>query len=378
MLSRFLMVRRLLEFVGLLALVGLATVAGVGLFVVSGRMRVVVQPDAAPAPDPVALLRDDLQAQHRDLEALTQQLGDSFQRLQTVFAAAAERRDPELVAALQRGREAQVDIAARLERLEVAVRALARAEPAAAQSSNTPSANTPPADPQPTALAPTAPVPAALVPAAADPPAPTGSPAAAPAKQPFLGFQLPSRRFRFDGEQDFAILPDLSRVGFDAKSTLHDFTGATSKVAGTFTANLADPAGGWRGAVTCTVASLITGVDGRDAAMRDNLDAAHHPEIRFEIIGFKPAERGIDAAAMTVRGEIRGTMTIRGVSKELRMPVAVSVDDSKRLFLEGHVPLRLDDYDVPVPNQLGFVKMDPEVNLWIALRARVRGGADGR
>jgi polyisoprenoid-binding protein YceI len=167
-------------------------------------------------------------------------------------------------------------------------------------------------------------------------------------------------------------------VGFDAKSTLHDFTGATSKVAGALTANLADPAGGWRGTVTCAVASLITGVDGRDTAMRENLDAANHPEIRFEIKRFAPAEHGIDAAAMTVRGEIRGTMTIRGVSRELRMPVAVRVDDSKRLFVEGHVPLRLDDYDVPVPNQLGLVKMDPEVNVWIALRARVRGGADGR
>jgi polyisoprenoid-binding protein YceI len=339
------MVRRLLEVAGLLALVGLATVAGVGLFVVSGRVRVVVQPDAEPAPDPVALLRDDLRAQHRDLEALTQQLGDGFQRL---------------LAALQSEREAQGENAARLERLEAAVRALARAEPAAV----------PPPAPQ----APASPGPSVQ---AVPPAASTTAPPAAPTR-PFLGFQLPSRRFRFDGEQEFAILPDLSRVGFDAKSTLHDFTGATSKVAGAFTANLADPAGGWRGAVTCRVASLITGVDGRDSTMRDDLDAAHHPEIRFEIAAFTPAAHGIDAAAMTVRGEIRGTMTIRGVSRELRMPVAVSVDDSRRLFVEGHVPLQLGDYDVPVPNQLGVVKMDPEVNVWIALRARVRGGADGR
>jgi polyisoprenoid-binding protein YceI len=179
--------------------------------------------------------------------------------------------------------------------------------------------------------------------------------------------------------QTFEVVGELSRVGFDAKSTLHDFTGVTSQVAGTFRANLASPSGAWTGEVACAAATLVSGVDGRDDAMRDHLDTAHHAQIRFAIAGFTPAADGIDTKAQTFRGEVRGTMTIRGKSREVAMPITARVDESKRLVVEGQMPLKLSDYGVPVPNKLGLVKVEDEVKVWIALRARVRsGGSSGK
>jgi len=209
---------------------------------------------------------------------------------------------------------------------------------------------------------------------AAEPPAPAP---AAPTPRPggFLSFSIPTVTFQFDREQTYELVPDLCRVGFDAKSTLHDFTGVTSQVAGRFTADFDDPDGNWRGEVTCDAKSLVTGVDGRDENMREHLDTINHPQIRFELQRFVPAEGGIDTARQTARGEIRGQMHIRGVQRELRMPVAVEVDASRRVVVTGQVPLRLSDFQVPVPSQLGVINMQDEVQVWIALRARLVGGS---
>ena len=210
---------------------------------------------------------------------------------------------------------------------------------------------------------------------------PAAEPAAAPAKSEptaaktgFLSFSVPKNTFRFDAVQDYTIVGDLSRVGFDAKSTLHDFTGATSQVRGTFRADFDDPAGAWSGDVVVQAASLVTGVDGRDENLREHLDVKNHAELRFAVERFVPAASGIDAEKQTARGEVVGTMTIRGQSKPFRMPVTVAVDPQKRVVLNGQVPLKLSDYGVPVPSQLGLINMQDEVTVWIALRARVATG----
>ena len=169
-------------------------------------------------------------------------------------------------------------------------------------------------------------------------------------------------------------MPDLCRVGFDAKSTLHDFSGVTSKVTGHFAADLDDAAGAWTGEVACDAGTLLTGVEGRDTNMYEYLATKEHPQIAFKITKFAPAANGIDATKQTVRGDIHGTMTIRGVSREIVMPITVEVDASKRLVVKGQVPLKLSDYSVPVPSQLGVINMQPEVKVWISLRARVKTG----
>src|SRR5690606_39721898 len=105
--------------------------------------------------------------------------------------------------------------------------------------------------------------------------------AEAPATKPksgFLSFSLPATRLAFDQPQEYKLLPKLCRVGFDAKSTLHDFTGVTSAVSGSFRADFDDRDGLCQGEVLATAGTLKTGVDGRDANMWEYLDSANHPE----------------------------------------------------------------------------------------------------
>jgi len=197
-----------------------------------------------------------------------------------------------------------------------------------------------------------------------------------PVRKSFLAFELPSRDFRFDGRQTFEILGDLSRVGFDAKSTLHDFTGASSKVRGRFSVDLTHPEQGIEGRVEIQSSSLDTGLDARDETMLEHLDSVQHEWITFEPSSFVPdAPDAIDPEHQTLAGRIRGRMTIRGVTRELELPIEAHVDEGRRLVITGETPLSLPDYGVPVPSQLGLISMEKEVRVWIHLRARARAVA---
>lgn len=363
---------KLFQILGVLAVLGIGAGGMAGAMLVKDRLRVEIYPDA-PKDDGLAIVRDDLKTMQADLQALTQvvgeQLGQVGQALgkQDESATSGQQAVLAAIASLERAVAGQ---GKRLDQFEeriaaLAVRAPAESTPAPAIASEpvaeapkveSPVVETPKPEAQPEAVQ------------------PSGNPATEPkaAKKGGFGFALPSRTFRFDQAQNYEIVADLSRVGFDAKSTLHDFSGVTSKVAGTFTANFADPKGAWTGSIACEAASLVTGVDGRDEAMREHLDTPNHKEIRFAIESFTPSENGIDAAKMTCEGTVQGTMTIRGKAKALAIPVKVRVDESRRVIVEGQTKVHLPDFEVPVPSQLGLISMEPDVVVWVALRARVQ------
>lgn len=193
---------------------------------------------------------------------------------------------------------------------------------------------------------------------------------APPAKKSFLAFNLPSRDFQFAGEQTFEVLEGLSRVGFDAKSTLHDFTGVSDQVTGSFRVDLANTAAGITGEVRIQSKTLGTGLEGRDDEMKVHLDVESYAEIRFVPTAFKAT--AVDATKQTITGDLAGQMTIRGVTRSITMPIQGSVDDSRRLVVEGEMPLLLTDYEVPVPNKLGMISVDDQVRVWIVLRTRAK------
>lgn len=373
------MTARLLQIlgVGFVLLLVAGSIAGFG--VLKDRVRVVVMADADTGPDPTALLRDDLRVLAQDQRALQAALASNFERLANGLEERAGDRHADV--------QAQVgQVAAQLKALRTLLDqqaqqlAVLRADLAAVQEpgaarprSLAAAAGDPAAGAVPERVMDAAPPTPALEPIAA---APTVEPPSAATPKPgFLSFDLPTTRFAFDAPQDYALLPELCRVGFDAKSTLHDFTGVTSDVHGGFRADFDAPDGAWSGEIRVAARTLRTGVDGRDSNMREHLDTEHFPELRYTIERFVPAADGIDVAKQTARGEVRGTMTIRGQTRPFAMPVAVAVDPQRRVVVTGQAPLRLSDYGVPVPSQLGVINMQDEVQVWIALRARVRGEA---
>ncbi|MCC6672683.1 MAG: YceI family protein [Planctomycetes bacterium] len=391
------MVRKILQAGGLLALLAF-TGSGVAAWaLVKDRLAITIQEESAAAQrggeDPMAGLREDLRQVQTEVRALGASTARNLETLaKGLDQGAGERHD-----ATQAG---FADLQARIERLAAALRAqetrvgeLARAVDDAASAARAQrAAGEPVAESRPGiaavprgesearpgaapggagAAAAQAPAPPAESP---PPPAAQGTPASRPAgKRSFLAFEVPQDPFRFDQRQTFEVVPSLSRVGFDAKSTLHDFTGVTSKVQGTLTVNLADAGSSLRGEVVAEAKTLTTGLPDRDAAMCEHLDTAHHDAIRYEITGFEPTR--VDAAKESVAGTVKGRMTIRGETRELVIPVTAAIDASRRLEVRGETTIRLDEYKVPVPSKLGLIKMAPEVKVWVALRARCTGKA---
>lgn len=361
-----------------LSAVGAATllavgVAGIGcLMVVKDRLRVEISLDA-PETDSLALVRDDFRSLQADFVALTQAMEQQVAASSQLASEQTEQRaasDRSIAAAL-----AALD--ARLAEQGQRLQTIEHNQATGASSAKVPdAAATNVANPEPT-------VSVAGIANAGEPVVPTANaPAAATtapdARKGFLGFRLPSRSYRFDQAQHYEILPDLSRVGFDAKSTLHDFSGVTTKVRGSFHANLASPTASFTGAIHCDARTLDSGVEGRDEAMRDHLLTTDHADITFTVESFAADAGGVDAEKMTLKGSVTGKMRIRGVEKPLTMPVTIAVDGSRRVTVEGQAKVSLPDYGVPVPDKV-VIKMQPEVDVWVALRARpTAGGADAR
>jgi polyisoprenoid-binding protein YceI len=325
----------------------LAAGAAAGLSDLARRHRIVPleEPAAARGPEAAALLAEDLALVREDLAALSRALSEELPRI----AAAAERGARGAEA--ERARELAA-LHADLARIELALAAREERQVAPALAEREPE------------------------PAEAEPPVAVAAPAAEPAPAParsFLAFELPSQAFSFERAQRFALVPALSRVGFDARSTLHDFSGVASGVEGAFEVALARPEEGCTGLVRVRGAALATGEEGRDEGLREGLESARHPELTFRWTGFEADS--VDAAALALSGTVRGELEVRGVSRPFAMPVRATVDASRRVRVEGEAPLDLRDFGVPVPSKLGLISMEPEVRVWIALVARVEGAA---
>jgi polyisoprenoid-binding protein YceI len=207
-----------------------------------------------------------------------------------------------------------------------------------------------------------------------DPPA-TGPTVAAQGRQSFLAFRLPSDDFRFDERRTWTVIPALSRVGFDARSTLHDFSGVTSAVEGELAVDLAHPALEPRVRLRVEAADLATGDGRRDDAMREHLAVAEHASLEFELTRFEPS--AVDAGARELAGTAHGRLRIRGVVRDVSMAVRLALDDAQRLCVEGSMPLDLEHFGVPVPSKLGLISMEKSVEVWISLRLRVTPRTDG-
>ena len=353
------------------ALVGLAFAglglgaAGVGL----SQVEISVRPPEAPSDeaDPLDLLRDDVRTVQLDLQRLSAGLGQNLEALAQGLDGNAEARhaersdalaalDARLTAFAQREAEACRELAQ--------LRQALAARPAAAP--------VPDGEAREPATEDTRPAPEETLVAEALQPEPP--PATTPKrKRGLFSFKLAGGGPDFTHTQRYQVIGSLSRVGFDAKSTLHDFSGVTSKVEGTLTARLDRDDPQASAMIRAAAAVLKTGVDGRDEEMRKVLAVEEHPWIRFDLAGLTVSTS--DPEARTYRGTAHGTFTIRGVTRELDVPVEISVDASRRLVVSGQATLELPDFGVEVPTVAGAISVEEQVKVWLSLRLRSLGDA---
>jgi len=359
---------------------------GLGLFAwakVAERVTIVTSDsaDATPPDSPgVLALADEVNALHQDVRALAGGFGESLTALHDALSSSL---DEHAAATELRLSELRDEVGPRPDSFPRDGLADLRREVAELRLSLERNSALPAAQSVPST--PVAEEPAAVFEVAELPPGPTeaapAEPMAAPAvpekkaRKSFLAFKLPSDEFRFDERRTWALVPGLSRVGFDAKTTLHDFTATTSGVSGELEVDLSRPDDAPRTRLVAQAKTLVSGDDGRDEEMWERLAVEAHPEIVFELASFAPAE--LDLATMKASGKARGKMTIRGVTQEVEMPVKVAVDDARRLCVEGEMKLDLERFSVPVPNKLGLISMEKEVNVWISLRLRATPKGEG-
>jgi len=352
--------KKLLQLLGVLALLAWTVVGAAAWFATKGQVHLLVSADdPTQGPDPVALLQDDVASLHGDLEGLTEMLGRNFSILDervsnAVSGADRPAAEPARTDAVER--ELRMRIAELEARLDVMERALRDGAPEPAAGAVEPVSAQ--AAPEVAVATPDEPEPEIAEPEPKPAPAPSAS---------FLAFELPSQSFELDRRRRWTIQGSLSRVGFDGKSSLHDFTGTTSKVSGELIANPARPTERPSGTIVVDATSLDTGLDDRDEAMHEHLESGRFKTFEFELESFRSTGASDDG---TATGEVSGTMTIHGTSRPFAMPIELRVDKSHRLVVQGSAPLSLPDYGVPVPNKLGLVKMEDDVQVWITLRAR--------
>mgnify|MGYP001361968866 CR=1 FL=1 len=382
------MAGKLLAGVGVAALVLFGASGLIALGVVRDRITLVAQDSgqsSAREAEPVQLLAADVAALRADLVALSEALGPQLEQLHSALEDSADERAQSQQAGIEKlagalaSTNTRVDalaaaiadqgtqVNAAFEQLRVALESRAEADLAAVSAPI--AAVTALVEPEVQPQAPAQPV---LDDVAAVEPAPAETAETPPpAQRKFLSFKLPSKSFSFSGRQRLAILPSLSRVGFDAKSTLHDFSGVTQKVEGELEVDLAQPTLEPSGSVVVDARSLDTGMADRDEGMREHLDVQRHAQLRFTWTGLRDAE--VDLANQRVRAVAVGRLSIKGVEREVALPVQVSVDSSQRVGIEGELKVRMRDFGVEPPSQLGMIRVENEIRLWLSLRARSLG-----
>ncbi|ULN37110.1 YceI family protein [Mycolicibacterium smegmatis] len=149
----------------------------------------------------------------------------------------------------------------------------------------------------------------------------------------------------------WTLAPDQSTVRFRTKTMwgLVPVNGTFTEVSGSGTVD----DNSVTGRVVIGVSSVRTGIGKRDEHLRsaDFFDAATHPEITAEVSGAQPSG---DGALLDL------TLTVRGTSRPLRLPVGIEVLDDGSLRVSGRATLDRRDFGVS-GNMVGMVGSSTDV-----------------
>lgn len=92
-----------------------------------------------------------------------------------------------------------------------------------------------------------------------------------------------------------------------------------------------------------------------------HLDAARYPEVEIVLSAMGPEDDG--------RVEVRGTVALHGVTKEVTFPLEVRRDGPSGLRLSGNLRIRQRDFGIEPESVHGVVKVSNDVDLHFSLTA---------
>jgi polyisoprenoid-binding protein YceI len=120
---------------------------------------------------------------------------------------------------------------------------------------------------------------------------------------------------------DFKDPKGINNAGFKLDAPLEAINGSASGISGTVTFDPAN-SGTTKGKIVVATASLmLPNAMQKQHMLSDKwLDAAKYPEITFESKEFK----NVQTAGDTTTADVTGTFTLKGVSKEITVPVKLT------------------------------------------------------
>lgn len=146
---------------------------------------------------------------------------------------------------------------------------------------------------------------------------------------------------------------------FYATSTLTDFTGRTTRVAGRTDA--APSLAAVRGRFEVEVAGLETGNGTRDRHLREALAADSFPQLRFEVDSIRVKRVMADTAEV----ELDGRLTLHGVTRAMPLPARLERTAAGGMRVQAYTVVRLRDWAITRNLSRGFgtVKVGQEVTV---------------
>ena len=173
---------------------------------------------------------------------------------------------------------------------------------------------------------------------------------------------------------DFKDPKGVNNAGFKLDAPLESINGSASEISGTVAFDPENP-GATTGKIVVSTASLMVPNPMQREHMLGNqwLDATKFPEISFEAKEFKNVKTDGD----TTTADVTGTFTLKGISKELTVPVKLTYLKDKLgdrvpnqkgdlLVIRANFSIKRDDFNVNAGQYLDKVSNTIELTLSIA------------
>lgn len=176
-----------------------------------------------------------------------------------------------------------------------------------------------------------------------------------------LSLAVPATRVPASAEsRRYNVQSDVSEVGFRATSRLMNADGRFHRMRGEIVVDPKDLTTARIG-VTIESASIDTGIGLRDTHLRskDFLDVEKFPDIIFESVRVEATGR---------RATVTGRLTLRGISKEIAVPVDVAVSDVA-LVATGELVMNRRDYGIDYNSFVNPIGNEVRVSFTIRARA---------
>lgn len=160
-----------------------------------------------------------------------------------------------------------------------------------------------------------------------------------------------------------AVQPGSGRLGFELDTSIRPVTGQALGFAGTVDTDTLT------GTFTVDATALTTGFGPQDSRMLSTcLEVTRFPSIQLVVASMEGDIAGLRRGAGTGALTLAGTLAIRDVVRELRVPVTYAWE-GEDLRLKGRQAIRWADWGIPDPSIL-LAEVRPEVAILFDLVAR--------